>query len=104
MLANPTVTGILSLECCSTPAAGEYVKRNDLKDKVTVVGFDLLPQTLATGQGRRHRRHHRPGAETPGRDGRQAALVDIINGKPAQSVDTGAEVVDATNIDKYMPK
>src|SRR5512138_3086682 len=40
MLANPSVTGILSLECCSTPAAGEYIKRNGLTDDVTLVGFD----------------------------------------------------------------
>ena len=46
MLANPTVSGILSLECCSVSPAGEYVKRNGLTGEVTVVGFDELPQTL----------------------------------------------------------
>ena len=46
MLANPTVKGVLSLECCSTPADGEYVKRNGLQGQVTVVGFDELPATL----------------------------------------------------------
>jgi simple sugar transport system substrate-binding protein len=46
MLANPDVTGILSMECCSVGPAGEYVKRNNLKDQVKVVGFDLLPGTL----------------------------------------------------------
>ena len=29
-------------------------------------------------------------------------MVDIINGKPVQSIDTGAEVVDSSNIDKYL--
>ena len=46
MLANPSVTGALSLECCSVPALGEYVKRNGLQGQVTVVGFDELPTTL----------------------------------------------------------
>jgi len=31
MLANPDVTGILSLECCSVSPAGEYVKRKEGK-------------------------------------------------------------------------
>ncbi len=46
MLANPSVTGVLSLECCSTPAAGTWVKRNGAAGKVKVVGFDLLDQTV----------------------------------------------------------
>ena len=46
MLANPGVTGILSLECCSTPAAGTWVQRNNMASKVNVVGFDLLDQTV----------------------------------------------------------
>ena len=46
MLANPSITGILSLECCSTPAAGTWVERNKATDKVKVVGFDLLDQTV----------------------------------------------------------
>ena len=46
MLANPDLTGILSLECCSTPAAGTWVERNKAADKVKVVGFDLLDQTV----------------------------------------------------------
>lgn len=46
MLANPDVTGLLSLECCSTPAAGNWVERNDMVGKVQVVGFDLLEDTM----------------------------------------------------------
>ena len=96
MLANPSVSGILSMECCSLPAAGEYVKRSNLKDKVKVVGFDFLPTTMqllkdgyinATISGPR----------APGPDGRETAF-DIISGKPVQSIDTGAEVVDSSNI------
>jgi simple sugar transport system substrate-binding protein len=103
MLANPTTNGILSMECCSNPAAGEYVKRSNLKDKVTVVGFDLLPQTLQLVKDGYIKATI---GQAPQTQGEMAVklLVDIINGKPAKSVDTGAEVVDASNIDKYMPK
>ncbi|MBI5292593.1 MAG: sugar ABC transporter substrate-binding protein, partial [Chloroflexi bacterium] len=101
MLANPDVNGILSLECCSTPAAGDWVDRNGQKGKVTIVGFDLLPKTLqyiksgviaaTIGQG-------------PEKQGYEAVrlLVEAINGNPVASVDTGAEIVDSSNIDKYV--
>ena len=46
MLADPSVTGILSLECCSTPAAGTWVQRNKKTGQIKVVGFDLLDQTV----------------------------------------------------------
>ncbi|MCL4393305.1 MAG: substrate-binding domain-containing protein [Chloroflexi bacterium] len=101
MLAHPDVTGILSLECCSNPAAGQWVQRNGKKGQVTVVGFDLLPQTLqlvkdgdiASTIG-----------QNPYEQGYDAVklLVDAIHGKAVQNVDTGAEVVDSTNIDKYL--
>jgi len=101
MLANPTVTGILSLECCSTPAAGEYVKRNDLQDKVTVVGFDELPTTLEL-----IRDGYIAGSvsQAPERQGYEAVrmLVDFLNGKPISDVDTGIEVIDLSNYQKYL--
>src|SRR3984893_15531044 len=51
MQANKDVDGILSLWCCSAPAAGQYVQRNGLADKVKIVGFDLLPETIKLVQG-----------------------------------------------------
>jgi simple sugar transport system substrate-binding protein/ribose transport system substrate-binding protein len=51
MLGNPSITGILSLECCSTPAAGTWVQRNNAMGKVKVVGFDLLDQTVSARSG-----------------------------------------------------
>jgi simple sugar transport system substrate-binding protein len=101
MLANQTATGILSMECCSVSPAGEYVKRNDLKGKVTVVGFDFLPSTLqllkdgyiqaTIGQG-------------PEKQGYEAVHLvgEALKGNAVTSIDTGAEVVDATNIAKYL--
>lgn len=101
MLANPDVDGILSLECCSTPAAGEYVMRNDLIGEVTVVGFDLLPQTLQLVSD---------GAvaatigQAPERQGYEAVrlLLDALDGQEVEDIDTGIEVVDAGNIEQYL--
>jgi simple sugar transport system substrate-binding protein/ribose transport system substrate-binding protein len=58
MLANPSVTGILSLECCSITPAGEYVQRNGL---------------AGTGEGGGHPGDGRPGAREAGLRGRHAA-------------------------------
>lgn len=101
MLANPNVDGILSLECCSTPAAGEYVKRNNLSAQVKVVGFDLLPATVGLVQ---------EGIvsatidQNPERQGFEAVrlLVDILNGKAVADVDTGVKVYDIDNIQEYL--
>lgn len=101
MLANPNVDGILSLECCSTPAAGEYVKRNNLSAQVKVVGFDLLPATVGLVQ---------EGIvsatidQNPEQQGFEAVrlLVDILNGKAVSDVDTGVKVYDIDNIQEYL--
>jgi len=101
MLANPNVDGILSLECCSTPAAGEYVKRNNLSAQVKVVGFDLLPATVGLVQ---------EGIvsatidQNPEQQGFEAVrlLVDILNGKAVADVDTGVKVYDIDNIQEYL--
>ena len=97
MLAHPQVKGILSLECCSTPAAGTWVQRNGMIGKVQVVGFDLLPATVDLVKA---------GAvdatidQAPDRQGFEA--VDLLNrflhGQTIQSVDTGVKVYDKANI------
>jgi simple sugar transport system substrate-binding protein len=101
MLANPSVSGILSLECCSTPPAGEYVKRNDLGDEVTVVGFDELPATLQLIQ-----EGFIAGSvsQAPERQGFEAVnmLYQFLNGEELSDVDTGIEVIDLSNLDKYL--
>ncbi len=97
MLANPEVDGILSLECCSTPAAGEFVQRNNLLDSVKVVGFDLLPATIELVQS---------GAvaatidQAPERQGFEAVnmLVMFLGGEPVSNVDTGVGIYTQENI------
>lgn len=101
MLANPNVDGILSLECCSTPAAGEYVKRNNLASQVKVVGFDLLPATVGLVQ---------EGIvsatidQNPEQQGFEAVrmLVDALHGQAVADVDTGVKVYDVDNIQEYL--
>lgn len=103
MLANPSVTGILSLECCSTPWAGEYVKRNDLGGKVTVVGFDELATTLALiDEGFVQASL----SQAPERQTYEAVrmLLDVINGKPVSDVDTGIAVINKDNFKDFMPQ
>jgi simple sugar transport system substrate-binding protein/ribose transport system substrate-binding protein len=102
-LANPSITGALSLECCSTPALGDYVERNGLQGEVTVVGFDELPETLA---------HIEKGniqasvSQAPERQTYEAVrlLLDILNGQPVEDVDTGISVIDLSNYQDYMPQ
>jgi simple sugar transport system substrate-binding protein len=97
MLANPDVTGILSLECCSTPAAGEWVTRNDAVGTVTVVGFDLLDDTVQLVAD---------GAiqatidQAPERQGFEAVnlLVRFLNGETITDLDTGVGIYTQENI------
>lgn len=101
MLANPEVTGIVSLECCSTPAAGEYVQRNDLVGKVTIVGFDLLPATVELVES---------GVisatidQAPERQGFEAVnmIVNFLAGEELADIDTGVGIFTPENIADAM--
>jgi simple sugar transport system substrate-binding protein len=44
--ANPEIVGFFSTDTTGTPAAGLFVKNNNLTGKVVVGGFDLNPDTL----------------------------------------------------------
>ena len=101
MLANPTVTGALSLECCSVPALGEYVKRNGLQGQVTVVGFDELPTTLDLIKNGFIAASI---SQAPERQGYEAVrmLVDFLKGSPIADVDTGVGIIDQSNVDEYL--
>ena len=103
MQANPTVKGVLSLECCSVSPAGEYVKRNNLGGQVTVVGFDEVPTTLELIKEGYVQASF---SQDPPRQTYEAVrmLVDFLNGKPISSVDTGIARIDKTNWEEYMPK
>jgi simple sugar transport system substrate-binding protein/ribose transport system substrate-binding protein len=97
MLANPQVSAILSLECCSTPAAGTWVERNGAVDRVDVVGFDLLDQTVELVEA---------GVidatidQAPERQGYEAVqmLRGFLAGEAVEDVDTGVAVYTEENI------
>lgn len=97
MLANPDVTGLLSLECCSTPAAGNWVERNGMVGTVKVVGFDLLDDTIALIED---------GVisatidQNPVAQGFAAVdlLARFLNGETIDDYDTGVAIYTAENI------
>jgi simple sugar transport system substrate-binding protein len=103
MLADPSVTGILSLECCSTPAAGTWVQRNKKTGAIKVVGFDLLDQTVQLVQSGDVQATI---DQAPEKQGFEAVdlLVQFLNGKPIESVDTGVGIYTKDNIDKVAKK
>ncbi|MWD26272.1 substrate-binding domain-containing protein [Aquicoccus sp. SCR17] len=101
MLSNPGINGILSLECCSTPAAGEWVERNGMAGKIKVVGFDLLDQTVELVAD---------GViqvtidQAPERQGFEAVnlLVQYLNGETIDDLDTGVGIYTPENIEDAM--
>jgi simple sugar transport system substrate-binding protein len=103
MLANPNISGILSLECCSTPAAGTWVERNKASDKVKVVGFDLLDQTVQLVQKGDVQATI---DQAPEQQGFAAVdlLVKFLKGQPIDNVDTGVKVYTKDNIDEVAKK
>ncbi|MDQ0469472.1 sugar ABC transporter substrate-binding protein [Labrys wisconsinensis] len=103
MLANPSVTGVLSLECCSTPAAGTWVKRNGATGKVKVVGFDLLDQTVQLVE---EGEIQATIDQAPEKQGFAAVdlLVKFLKGTPIDNVDTGVKVYAKDNIAEVAKK
>ena len=101
MQAHPDVDGVLSLECCSTPAAGNYVQRNGLVGKVKVVGFDMLPDTVKMVQGNVISATIDQAPETQSYAAVKL-LLDVLHGNPVKNVDTGAAVYNAKNIGDYI--
>jgi len=101
MLADPSITGILSMECCSTPAAGEWVSRNGRAGEVQIVGFDLLDATVAlVSDGVIQATID----QAPERQGYEAVnlLVQFLNGETIDDLDTGVGVYTPDNIAEIM--
>lgn len=105
MTAHPDVNGIISLDCCSTPAAGQYLKTNGMAGKVKLVGSDALDQ---------QNQLLKQGAiqalidQDPYNQGYRSVevLVGVIRGGklPAKMTDTGVKIVDSSNIASYLKK
>lgn len=101
MLADPGITGILSLECCSTPAAGEWVDRNNKSGEVKIVGFDLLDQTVElVSDGVIQATID----QAPERQGYEAVnlLKQFLSGETIDDLDTGVGIYTPDNISEVM--
>lgn len=102
MLADPDIDGILSLECCSTPAAGEWLDRSGRVDDVKIVGFDLLDQTVdLVAEGVIQATID----QAPERQGYEAVnlLVKFLSGETIDDLDTGVGIFTPENISEVMP-
>lgn len=101
MLADPSITGILSLECCSTPAAGEWVSRNNKTGEIKVVGFDLLDQTVELVNDKVVQATI---DQAPERQGFEAVnlLVSFLKGETIDDLDTGVGIYTPDNIAEVM--
>lgn len=103
MLANPDIDGILSLECCSTPAAGTWVERNKAAEKVKVVGFDLLDQTVQLVESGNVQATI---DQAPERQGFEAVnlIVKFLKGETIDNLDTGVGIYTKENIAEAAKK
>lgn len=105
MQTHQEVTGILSLDCCSSPPAGEYARRNMKLDEVKIVGFDELARTLELIE---------EGIVTasisqdPERQSYEAVqmLIEFINGqrRMPDNIDTGITIITAENVNEFVTK
>ncbi|PSL37873.1 monosaccharide ABC transporter substrate-binding protein (CUT2 family) [Labedella gwakjiensis] len=98
MAGQSDVTAIAGLDCCSTTAAAKWVEQSGNAGKITMVGFDLLPQTADFVKN---------GvvsftiSQNPEEQGYQAVkvLYDFLTEDTAiEGVDTGAQIIDADNL------
>jgi simple sugar transport system substrate-binding protein/ribose transport system substrate-binding protein len=103
MLANPDISGVLSLECCSTPAAGTWVERNNAQDKVKIVGFDLLDETVRLVEGGFVQATI---DQAPEQQGFEAVnlITRFLKGETIDNVDTGVKVYSKDNIGELAKK
>ena len=103
MLADPSVTGLLSLECCTTPAAGTWVQRAGQSGKVKVVGFDLLDATVDLVQSGEIQATI---DQAPEKQGFAAVdmLVKFLAGTPIDNLDTGVGIYTKDNIGEVAKK
>ena len=87
----------------ATPAAGTWVQRNKKTGAIKVVGFDLLDQTVQLVQSGDVQATI---DQAPEKQGFEAVdlLVQFLNGKPIESVDTGVGIYTKENIDKVAKK
>lgn len=99
MAGESDAIAIASMDCCSYTAAGTWVRQQDKVGEIYLVGFDLQAQTID---------NIKDGVaaftigQAPEEQGYQAVKVlydFIVDGKPIEDVDTGADIFTSENID-----
>ena len=102
-LANPDVTAIVGVDCYSE-AIGSVIEDNDLTGKVYGAGFDLTEGML---------NHIKNGSvqvtcgQNPFLQGYYSVLecyMNVADGAPFIDINTGAQLVDSTNVDSVDPE
>ncbi|UIN30662.1 substrate-binding domain-containing protein [Microbacterium binotii] len=100
MAGQSDAIAIAGLDCCSTTAAAKWVQQTGNTGKITMVGFDLLPQTADFVKN---------GvvsftiSQNPQEQGYQAVkvLYDFLTkGTEITGVDTGAQFITLENLDE----
>lgn len=100
-LANPDAVTLLSVDAFTWVLA-DFVAKNDLKGKVVVGGWDMLPQTMKgiKDGGLQFSIGSNPYITA------YYALTNLYfyktKGIPPVSIDTGVTLVDSTNIDSFI--
>lgn len=98
MTGQSDVVAIAGLDCCSTTAAAQWVEQSGNAGAITMVGFDLLPQTAE---------YIEDGVVTntisqnPAEQGYQAVKVlaeFLLDGVTIEGVDTGAQFITKENL------
>jgi simple sugar transport system substrate-binding protein len=98
---HPDLKALVGIDGTSSPLIGRFISQNNLKDEVIGGGFDLIPDVLGYIKGGDMKWSV---GQFPYKQGYMAvyALYDAAHGKMPESFDVGAEIVDATNVDKYL--
>ena len=101
--AHPDITGMYFTEAMVIPGA-EYVQRNGLQDKITVVGFNVFPEMLPLIASGALDSTIGQFIYTQGYEPATMCYKFLAKGELPKTVftDTGSEVVDRTNYQKYL--
>ncbi len=104
LYANQDITGMVTMDVFTTPAAGRLIIRENLIGKIFHVGHDLPPETLeniATGATNASLSQN-PFAQ--GYESVKALYEFIVNGTAPTGKDTGILRVDETDVQEYIDK
>jgi simple sugar transport system substrate-binding protein len=102
MTAHPEVNGILTMDCCTFPAAAQWVQRSHLSGKVKVVGFDLLSLNLQLVKQGAAQVTIGQNPYLQGYDAVKLLYEVVKQHKSVKNIDTGAQIVNQTNVDQII--